>query len=167
MQLNSIHFSLFLFFSLVSLNIAGAGGSGDQKTLTTSMEGSNAPSGATGSAYGPSWDYSWGWGSSPGIGWGYGSGSGRSPNGFGRGYGFGFGSGTGSGSGYGYGSGSGGAHGGGYGSGSGQGNSGGAARLEEAVVRVKMETATVGRLLTGTTMVNSHVGKLCLVCNIK
>ncbi|OMO52271.1 hypothetical protein COLO4_37314 [Corchorus olitorius] len=45
-----------------------------------SME-TNAPSGgsngASGSAHGPNWDYSWGWGSSPGSGWGYGSGSGR------------------------------------------------------------------------------------------
>ncbi|XP_021286653.1 putative glycine-rich cell wall structural protein 1 [Herrania umbratica] len=129
MQLNFLHFTVFLIFSLSAFNIASARGDTEKLTPSEMSTESNAPSGdtngASGSGHGPNWDYGWGWGSSPAGGWGYGSGSGRSPNGFGRGYGFGFGSGTGSGSGYGYGSGGDGAHGGGYGAGSGQGSSGG------------------------------------------
>ncbi|XP_021770519.1 keratin-associated protein 21-1-like [Chenopodium quinoa] len=88
----------------------------------------DTPTGATGSAHGPNWDYGWGWGAGPRSGWGYGYGSSHSPTSFGRGYGFGYGSGSGSGSGsgYGYGSGSSGGVGGyGYGAEGAHGGSGG------------------------------------------
>uniref|UniRef100_A0A803N9R8 Uncharacterized protein n=1 Tax=Chenopodium quinoa TaxID=63459 RepID=A0A803N9R8_CHEQI len=36
----------------------------------------DTPTGATGSAHGPNWDYGWGWGAGPRSGWGYGGGVG-------------------------------------------------------------------------------------------
>ncbi|KAF7811876.1 putative glycine-rich cell wall structural protein 1 [Senna tora] len=83
-----------------------------QMSSSGAPQSSGNPAGATGSAHGPNWDYSWGWGSGPGSGWGYGFGSGRTPSGgkgrgSGFGYGFSYGGGSDSGTGYSYGSGDG------------------------------------------------------------
>lgn len=126
MQSNLLNFTLFLVLFITPSVAAGVGGRKlGSFQMPLGAPPSGTPTGATGSAHGPNWDYSWGWGSGPGSGWGYGSGSGRSPSGFGRGTGYGFGYGSGSGSGYGYGSGGGGARGSGYGFGMGSGSSGG------------------------------------------
>ncbi|CAI9302533.1 unnamed protein product [Lactuca saligna] len=113
MHLKTYHIAVIVLFIGMSSATLAYDPKGGRKTLVNQVSNSN-PTGASGSAHGPNWDYSWGYGSSPGSGWGYGSGSGS-----GYGYGSGSGGAHAGGSGYGYGSSGGGSHGGGHGGGGG------------------------------------------------